>query len=76
MELSNRSLHSRPGLGGTADVVVSLDRSILERVAANDVDVRAAVSAGEVVVIGDAQALYDIVDNLDTFRSGFPIVEP
>ena len=76
LELSNRSLHSRPGLGGTADVVVSLDRSILERVAANDVDVRAAVAAGEVVVIGDAQALYDIVDNLDTFRSGFPIVEP
>jgi alkyl sulfatase BDS1-like metallo-beta-lactamase superfamily hydrolase len=76
LELSNRSLHSRPGLRSDPDAVVSLSRVVLERIAADDIDVRAAIAAGEVVVAGDAEALPRVVDHLDTFRSGFPIVEP
>jgi alkyl sulfatase BDS1-like metallo-beta-lactamase superfamily hydrolase len=76
LELSNRTLHHRAGLDGTPDAVVSLDRVVLERLAANDIDLREAIASGEVAVIGDREALPTIVDHLDTFRSGFPIVEP
>ena len=76
LELSHRALSSRPSLTGVADAVVVLERTVLERIAANEIDLREAVADGVIAVTGDAEALYEIVDNLDTFRSGFPIVEP
>lgn len=75
--LSNRTLYSIRGRhddGAAATVVIS--RALLLEVIAQVTTFMDELSAGRVTIEGDASALLNIFGNLDTFATGFAIVEP
>jgi alkyl sulfatase BDS1-like metallo-beta-lactamase superfamily hydrolase len=75
--LSNRAISSAEGHHGAAAVLAELDRSVLIDISTNTTTIGDAIAAGRVAVVeGDAAALHAVFDHLDTFRSGFAIVEP
>ncbi len=75
--LANRTLHYRPGLPTGADAVVArLSRANLIAVATKDTTFAEMITAGTASVMGDRAALDAVFDHLDTFMTGFPIVEP
>jgi alkyl sulfatase BDS1-like metallo-beta-lactamase superfamily hydrolase len=59
-----------------ADATVTTTREVLSAVVAGERTLDDAVDTGDLAVDGDTGALRTIVDHLDVFLGGFPIVEP
>jgi alkyl sulfatase BDS1-like metallo-beta-lactamase superfamily hydrolase len=59
-----------------ADATVTTTREALTAVVSGERTLDEAIDAGDLTIDGDAAALRAIVDNLDVFLGGFPIVEP
>ena len=75
--VSNRTMYSTPGIHAVnAAATVTLTRAKFLDIVMQDTTFVDAVTAGEVVIDGDAAALITVFGNLDTFSMGFPIVEP
>ena len=75
--LNNRALHSISGrLDPQADATVTLSRTIFLAVIGGATTFVDAIVAGDIQFGGDPDALRSIFGNLDTFASGFSIVEP
>jgi alkyl sulfatase BDS1-like metallo-beta-lactamase superfamily hydrolase len=75
--LSNRTMYSVRGRhddGASATVIIS--RALLLEVIAQVTTFMDELAAGRAVIDGDASALLTIFGNLDTFATGFAIVEP
>ena len=75
--LSHRAIRYRKDRrdDGAAATVTST-REALSAVIAADVTLDDALAAGDITIDGDAGALRLIIDNLDVFMGGFPIIEP
>jgi alkyl sulfatase BDS1-like metallo-beta-lactamase superfamily hydrolase len=58
------------------DASVQLNRSALVALVLGTVTLDAAIAAGDVQVTGDPSSLSLILDHLDTFMTGFNIIEP
>ena len=75
--LENRALHSIKGrLAELADATLTLTRATLIDVITGAATFVEAIADGRIVLDGDATALDHIFGHLDTFMSGFAIVEP
>lgn len=74
--LTHRALRYRPSAGGTPDATVKLTKTALVSVVAADTTISELESNGQAELHGDIAAVDSIFDNLDTFMSMFPIVEP
>ncbi len=75
--LSNRTLHAVKGRHeASAAATVTLTRTRFLSIITGETTLANAASAGDVKLDGDATALGAIFGNLDTFQSGFAIVEP
>ena len=75
--LSHRALHYRADKqSDTADLTITTTRETLSQIIAAETTIDAAMDAGELQSAGDLGALRTIIDNLDTFLGGFPIIEP
>ena len=76
VHLSNRALHTSRGQHPQPDATVSLDRSVLIEIGANESTVADLIASGRVTIEGDQAAFEAVFGHLDTFMSMFPIVEP
>ncbi len=75
--LSNRTLRSVRGRHDAgAATSVTLTRARFLSIVTGETTFANAANAGDVKIVGDAAALDAIFGNLDTFQSGFAIVEP
>ncbi len=78
--LAHRALHYRAGLpaeSSTAAVaVVRLSRANLIAVSTKDTTFAEMITAGTASIKGEQTVLDAVFDHLDTFMTGFPIVEP
>ena len=75
--LSNRAIHYRANRQlPDADLTVTTTRETLSQIIAGETTIAAAVEAGQLASEGDLGALHAIIDHLDTFLGGFPIIEP
>jgi len=77
LRLSNRTLNSVKGRhepGAAASVALTRTRFLA--ILAGETSFEDAIRAGDVKLDGDGAALGAVFANLDTFQSGFPIVEP
>jgi alkyl sulfatase BDS1-like metallo-beta-lactamase superfamily hydrolase len=75
--LSNRTMYSIQGRhddGAAATITIS--RELFLEVIAQVTTFMDELAAGTVIIEGDAAALLNIFGNLDTFATGFAIVEP
>jgi alkyl sulfatase BDS1-like metallo-beta-lactamase superfamily hydrolase len=59
-----------------ADATVTATRETLTQVVAGERTLDDAIDSGDLTIDGDDGALRTIVDHLDVFLGGFPIVEP
>ncbi len=76
LELSNRTLHAFVGVAAHSDATVTTTRRALLAVVSGTTSFADAIAAGDVVIDGRAASLLDVFAHLDTFRTGFHIVEP
>lgn len=77
VELSNRTLHYRRGRRApTVDVRIVTTHEVVAALVAGERSIDDVVAAGELVADGDLAALARVLDHLDVFYGGFPIVEP
>ena len=77
LTLSNRTLHSVSGRHAVAaDATVTTTRAALLGVIGGQHTIAEAVTNDAISIEGDVEALRRVFANLDTFASGFPIVEP
>jgi alkyl sulfatase BDS1-like metallo-beta-lactamase superfamily hydrolase len=75
--LSNRTMYSIRGRHDDgASATVTISRALLLEVIAQVTTFVDELAAGRAVIDGDASALLAIFGNLDTFATGFAIVEP
>ncbi len=75
--LSHRALRYRIDKQVDApDATVTTTRETLTQVVAGERTLDDAIDSGDLTLDGDADALRTIVDHLDVFLGGFPIVEP
>jgi alkyl sulfatase BDS1-like metallo-beta-lactamase superfamily hydrolase len=75
--VSNRTIFSTRGSHASdAVTTVTMTRAKFLDVILQDTTFVDAITAGDIVVDGDAQALMTVFGNLDVFSMGFPIVEP
>jgi alkyl sulfatase BDS1-like metallo-beta-lactamase superfamily hydrolase len=75
--LSNRAVHYRSDRYlADADLTVTTTRETLSQIVAGETTIAAAVEAGQLTADGDLTALHQIIDHLDVFMGGFPIIEP
>jgi alkyl sulfatase BDS1-like metallo-beta-lactamase superfamily hydrolase len=75
--LSNRTMYSTQGRHeDAAEATVTISRELLLEIIAQVTTFMDELSAGTVTIEGDASALLNIFGNLDTFATGFAIVEP
>ena len=75
--LSNRTMFATRGRHDTnASATVTITRALLLEVIAQVTTFMDELGSGNVVIEGDASALLSIFGNLDTFATGFAIVEP
>ncbi len=75
--LENRALRAVSGRQDpTAAATVTLSRTTLTDLVVGDTDPAQALQSGSITIDGDANALAQILGHLDTFSSGFNIVEP
>jgi alkyl sulfatase BDS1-like metallo-beta-lactamase superfamily hydrolase len=59
-----------------AEATITISRALLLEIIAQVTTFVDELSAGTVTIEGDAAALLNIFGNLDTFATGFAIVEP
>ena len=77
MGLSNRALrYRRDKRVDHPDATVTTTREALTAVIAGEQSLDDALGSGAIAVEGDPAALRHVVEHLDVFMSGFPIVEP
>ncbi len=77
LELGNRVLIAHPETTNPASTVsVVLAKPVFTAIMSGESTLAEAVEAGDIVVDGAAADLLVIFGNLDTFESGFAIVEP
>ena len=76
VELSNRALSSLPGHHGTCDVAITMPYAALVALAANELTVATLLDVEGVSAEGALEAIGDIFGHLDSFESGFGVVEP
>jgi alkyl sulfatase BDS1-like metallo-beta-lactamase superfamily hydrolase len=75
--LSNRAMrYRRRSHDPAADATVRTSHETLCGLVAGEVSLDAAIDGGSLVVDGRVDAVRSLVDHLDTFLGGFPIVEP
>jgi alkyl sulfatase BDS1-like metallo-beta-lactamase superfamily hydrolase len=75
--LSNRTMYYVQGRHETgADATIAISRELFLEVIAQVTTFMDELAAGTVTIEGDAAALLNIFGNLDTFATGFAIVEP
>jgi alkyl sulfatase BDS1-like metallo-beta-lactamase superfamily hydrolase len=75
--LQNRTLHSIVGRhAADAAATVTLTKSGFLSIIAGSATFLESVTSGEITIEGDATALVAVFGNLDTFASGFNIIEP
>ena len=75
--LSNRTMYSTQGRHEvSAEATITLSRTLLLEIIAQATTFVDELSAGTVTIEGDSAALLNIFGNLDTFATGFAIVEP
>jgi alkyl sulfatase BDS1-like metallo-beta-lactamase superfamily hydrolase len=75
--LSNRTMYYVQGRHETgADATITISRELFLEVIAQVTTFMDELTAGTVTIEGDAAALLNIFGNLDTFATGFAIVEP
>jgi alkyl sulfatase BDS1-like metallo-beta-lactamase superfamily hydrolase len=75
--LSNRTMFSIQGRhDAAAQATITISRELLLEIIAQVTTFMDELSAGTVTIEGDAAALLNIFGNLDTFATGFAIVEP
>ena len=75
--LSNRTMYSTQGRHeAAAEATITISRALLLEIIAQMTTFVDELSAGTVTIEGDAAALLNIFGNLDTFATGFAIVEP
>jgi len=60
----------------SAEATITLSRTLLLEIIAQATTFVDELSAGTVTIEGDSAALLNIFGNLDTFATGFAIVEP
>lgn len=79
LRLQNRALSAfltEASMEHKAGVVVRLTKASLARVITGEATFVGLVEEGIIFLDGDAGQLISVFGNLDTFQSGFPIVEP
>ena len=75
--VSHRAMRYRIGKQvADPDATVTSTREVLSQVVAGERTLDDALETGDLTVDGDVGALRTIIDNLDIFLGGFPIVEP
>ena len=75
--LSHRALRYRVDKqADDADATVTTTREVLAAVVAAERTLDDAIDSGDLTIDGDADALRTIIEHLDVFLGGFPIVEP
>lgn len=74
IEISNRAMSSISGLRGNPDLALAMEFDHLVGLAANEMTVADVLAVSE--SNGDTSAFEFAFGNLDSFFSGFPIVEP
>jgi len=75
--LSHRAVHYRADRQlPDPDLTVITTRETLSQIVAGETTIATAVEAGQLTPEGDLGALHAIIDHLDTFLGGFPIIEP
>jgi len=75
--LSHRAIHYRVDRQlPDPDLTVTTTRETLSQIVAGETTIDVAVEAGQLTPEGDLAALHAIIDHLDTFLGGFPIIEP
>ncbi len=75
--LSNRTMYSTQGRHeAAAEATITISRVLLLEIIAQVTTFIDELAAGTVTIEGDAAALLNIFGNLDTFATGFAIVEP
>jgi alkyl sulfatase BDS1-like metallo-beta-lactamase superfamily hydrolase len=75
--LSNRTMYSMQGRHDAgADATINISRELFLEIIAQVTTFMDELAAGTVTIEGDAAALLNIFGNLDTFATGFAIVEP
>jgi alkyl sulfatase BDS1-like metallo-beta-lactamase superfamily hydrolase len=75
--LSNRTMYSIQGRHDVAGAAtITITREMLLEIIAQVTTFTDELTAGSVTIEGDAAALLNIFGNLDTFATGFAIVEP
>jgi len=76
LALSNRTLHSSRGHDAAATATVTTTRAAFLAVLGAQTTLADAIARGDFEIAGNAAALATVFGNLDTFVSGFAIVEP
>ena len=77
LELSNGTMHSRPGTRhAEPDAVVTADRSVLEHLIATGEEFADLVEAGAITVEGDADRVSALFGNLHDFPLFWNVIEP
>jgi len=77
LALSNRTLHAtRDRHDAAAAATVTTTRTAFLAVLGAQTTLAEAIARGEFEIAGDGSALATVFGNLDTFASGFAIVEP
>ena len=77
LSLSSRAVHYRADRYlADANLTVTTTRETLSQVVAGETTIAAVVQGGQLTPDGDLSALHQIIDHLDVFENGFPIIEP
>ncbi len=74
--LSNRALRYRRTAASSPDVAVATTRDALAAIVAGETTIDESLAAGTQTADGDVGALRHVLEHLDVFIGGFPIVEP
>jgi alkyl sulfatase BDS1-like metallo-beta-lactamase superfamily hydrolase len=77
LNLENSALtHVADAQAEAADATLTLTRAVLDEISLQQTTFPAALAAGKVAVSGRADKVAELLGLFDTFRVGFPIVEP
>ena len=75
--VSNRTLFYRPyDAPSSADAIVSLSRTLLIEIMSGERRIEDVIRDGLINIEGQVEAVIETFSHLDTFISGFNVVEP